>query len=249
MSWNRNYYENGNKPYLFYVVFGATSDELNISKKKHRVDEIPPDIKIIKYDKSDNKEYIEGFYDGHLGTLLKEKNINLYNKVKSSESCMIIAGEIVNDSNLEYMRNIIGIIESILEQGAFCVLDIQTFNWYTSSEWEDELFKSEEFNPFKHVSIMVSEMENSIYWIHTRGMRKFGRPDISILNVPEESINTSGQIVNRIIDLMSQGIVIYDNFKMKINGNKISVQGSYSDDFENPDFNNEHCEFEWESFV
>jgi hypothetical protein len=249
MDWERNYYENGNKPYIFYVIFGVTTDELNISRKKHRVDEIPSDIQVIKYDKSDNRNYIEGFYDGYLGTILKEKDINLYEKVKNSESCMIIAGEIVNDSNLEYIRNIIGIVQSVLEQGAFCVLDIQTLNWYTSSEWESEFFINEQFNPFKHVVILVSKMENSMYWIHTRGMRKFGRADISVLNVPEESINTAAQIVNRIIDLMSQGVVIYDNFKMNINGNKISTQGSYSDDFENPDFNNEYCEFSWENFA
>lgn len=249
MGWDRIYYEDGNKPYIFYVIFGVTSVDLNVSRKKHRVEEIPSDIQVIKYDKFDNKTYIEGFYEGYLGTILKEKDTNLYEKVKNSESCMIIAGEIDNDSNLEYIRNIIGIVQSVLEQGALCVLDIQTFNWYTSSEWENEFFKNDEFNPFKHVVILVSKVDNSMYWMHTRGMRKFGRPDISILNVPEENINNSAQIVNRIIDLMSQGIVIYDNFKMNINGNKMSIQGSYSNDFENPDFNNEYCEFEWENFA
>ncbi|WBW99043.1 hypothetical protein [Oceanirhabdus sp. W0125-5] len=48
---------------------------------------------------------------------------------------------------------------------------------------------------------------------------------------------------------MTQGMVIYDRLNMNINGNVLEVQGYYCDDFDNPDFNNEYLEFEWDDLI
>lgn len=39
---NREYYKDINyNPYLFYVVFGVSVEQLQVSRKKHHVDELP----------------------------------------------------------------------------------------------------------------------------------------------------------------------------------------------------------------
>ena len=48
MSNERQYYEDiGYKPFLFYVVFGVSGDELEISREKHNVDAIPEGLDAI----------------------------------------------------------------------------------------------------------------------------------------------------------------------------------------------------------
>ena len=43
-------------------------------------------------------------------------------------------------------------------------------------------------NAQKHV-IVLYRREGESYWLHTRGMAEFGRPDIGISDVPEEKVD------------------------------------------------------------
>lgn len=39
---NREYYKDIDyKPFLFYVIFGVSAEELQVSRKKHHIDEFP----------------------------------------------------------------------------------------------------------------------------------------------------------------------------------------------------------------
>ncbi len=47
----RKYYQDiGYKPFLFYVIFGVSGEDLEVSQKKHKVDELPGilDPQVIK---------------------------------------------------------------------------------------------------------------------------------------------------------------------------------------------------------
>ena len=44
----RKFYEDiGYKPFLFYVVFGVSGDDLEVSREKHKVDEFPEGLDIV----------------------------------------------------------------------------------------------------------------------------------------------------------------------------------------------------------
>ncbi|MFR3783099.1 MAG: hypothetical protein ACLTXR_04695 [Clostridia bacterium] len=47
MNYERPYYEDINyHPLMFYVVFGAKEEELEISRERHNIDEIPEGLNI-----------------------------------------------------------------------------------------------------------------------------------------------------------------------------------------------------------
>lgn len=102
----------------------------------------------------------------------------------------------------------------------------------------DRAFFEKEINAQNHVVILISE-ENGKYWLHTRGMAKFGRPDISIANVCEEEIEDSKQVIGQMIYYGGQGVFFQDNVKLHIhNGKSYVVNAEFIDDFDNVDFNN-----------
>ena len=46
----RDYYQDiGYKPFLFYLVFGVSAEELEVSQKRHKVDELPEGIDIRSF--------------------------------------------------------------------------------------------------------------------------------------------------------------------------------------------------------
>ena len=182
--WKRVYFDGGYmKPYLFYVLFGTDNmDNLVVSKSKHNIDGMPDELEIINYSKLKNerqREYIENLYDEYLGRSLKEKNIDLYEKVVKCNNIVVVKGEFNDTDSLNYLKNSVGIIQAIIETNVVAILDLQIFEWYEPKEWTKKYFEPKAPISFDYVKILWLEDGEGI-WLHTRGMRKFGRPDLSI---------------------------------------------------------------------
>jgi hypothetical protein len=235
----RKYYEDiGYKPFLFYVVFGVSANELEISREKHKVDEIPEGLDVIALSRPEHSDYLDGLLGGDIGRVLRNADSGLYDKCVKTEKVVILKGEIQKDSTLDYMRNIIGIIQAFIDKGAAGVLDLMTFTLYSTSEWDKRFFSQDEVNAQNHVVIMFSKDDNG-YWIHTRGMAEFGRPDYGISNVPENKLEDYKQVVDQMVFYGGQGIVFKGPAKLHtFNGKTFKVKPEFVNDFENDDYNN-----------
>ena len=230
----------GYKPFLFFVVFGVDSDSLEVSKEKHHVDEIPEGLQVCSISREDNAEYIDGFFSDPLGSILKEENPDLFDKCRSCNDCVIINGDIVNDSNFNYMRNVIGMIQALVEKGAAGILDMLTFSLISPSGWTEQFFEKD-INAQNHVKILFSE-EADGYWLHTRGMIEFGRPDYSIQGVDESDFDEYSSVLNQMIFYGGEGVFFNGEFRLHTQiGNSYKVTSEFVEDFENDDFNNAYC--------
>ena len=246
MSFERPYYEDLNyHPLLFYVIFGVNGEELSVSRERHHVDEFPDGLNLISYQKPEHQEYMTELIGGALGEILDAGNHTLYEAVQNTEQWVIIRGEVQQDADLHYMRNTIGFVQALVETGAVGVLDLQTFMLYTPEEWTDIIF-SNEFDPYAHVTILASAMDDGTFWLHTRGMRKFGRPDISMEGVEEDKVEHAAQVINQMIYYGALGVFFSKPTKLHTNiGPTYVVNPSFVDDFDNPDFNNSYYKIVW----
>ena len=238
MSNERQYYEDiGYKPFLFYVVFGVSGDELEVSRTKHNVDGLPEGLDIISLARPDHSDYIDGLIGGGIGEHLKKADSALYESCKACDKVVIMRGEIADDSTLDYMRNLIGICEAFIDKGAKGILDLQTFTLYSPKEWTDRFF-GKDVNAQNHVLIMFSK-EKDGYWIHTRGMAEFGRPDYGISKVPEDKLEDYKQVIDQMVFYGGQGIIFKGKAKLHtFNGKTFEVATEFVNDFENDDYNN-----------
>lgn len=234
----RKYYHDIDyKPFLFFAVFGVEQDNLQVSTEKHHVDEIPEGLDLRCINRENNNDYIENFFQGAIGDIMKEKNKGLYDKCHAQDKCVIIQGEVEKDSTLDYMRNVIGVIEALVENGATGILDLLTFSLISPEEWTKRFFEKE-VNALNHVLILISE-DNGSYWLHTRGMSEFGRPDISMENVTEDKLEEYKRIVDQIIYFGGEGAVLKETVKIHTAPNEsYMVNAEFVNDFQNDDFNN-----------
>ena len=235
----RKFYEDiGYKPFLFYVVFGVSADDLEISRSKHKVDEIPEGLDVVALSRPEHSDYLDGLLGGDIGRVLKNADSDLYETCVKTEKVVILKGEIQKDSTLDYMRNVIGIIQAFMDKGSAGVLDLMTFTLYSPSEWNKRFFEQDEVNAQNHVLIMFSKEDNG-YWIHTRGMAEFGRPDYGISNVPENKLEDYKQVIDQMVFYGGQGILFKGQAKIHIrSGKTFTVKPEFVNDFENDDYNN-----------
>jgi hypothetical protein len=244
--WERIYFEKPyNKPFLFYVIFGTDNiGDLAVSKSKHNIDGMPDELEIINYCKSKNdehKKYIEGFFDGDLGNLLEKKDKKLYEKAKACNNITVVKGEFNDTNSLNYLKNAIGIIQAIIETNVVAILDLQIMEWFKPEEWSKKFFEPQAPISFSHVVILWSEENNNV-WLHTRGMRKFGRPDLSIRNVTSDKKEIGIELINRYIQAFAYGLIPDETKEIRIKGMENGVFGKVLGNYENPDFNNYYFE-------
>ena len=83
-------------------------------------------------------------------------------------------------------------------------------------------------------------------WFHSRGMRKFGRPDLSVHNVPVEHQEAVIDVCNRFIQWQALGGIIEEGQEIRMKSLPSRMTCHHRGDLDDPDFNNVHVEITWE---
>jgi len=246
-NWERVYFEKPlYDPFIFLVIHGEFNVDFNISQSSYRVAGIPEGIELIRHSPEVNPSAIKSFLTGFLWEELQESDSVLANQIYSAKECFVIRGQVVDTNNLNYLRDIIGITTYLLDHGGVSVYDAQRFTFWNKRNWKQEIFLPNKSLPRNHVVILKSAEENAKSWFHTRGMRKFGRPDISIHHVELTYETTIIDLINRFIEFQAFGGIIQDRQSIKMSALPIGMWCENKGNFEDPDFNNKHVEIHWE---
>ncbi|WP_047516738.1 hypothetical protein [Methylophilus sp. Q8] len=245
-DWPRQYYsEDVAPPFLFYVVFGSDTNELKLSRTRHRCDSIPQDIQISAYGTGSSPEVLDDFRQGYLWNELCKDQPALAQLISAQTKCVVIKGEIHDDSTLNYFRNTIGLLTGLLEADGVAVYDPQSFKWWEPGEWRSTVFEPAEALPREHVVILVSDESENKKWLHTRGMRKFGRPDLSVHGVSPDHMDGVIDLLNRFIEFQAFGGVIPEGQEVRMQSLPQGMKCTHGGNVEDPDFNNVHIEILW----
>lgn len=224
-DWGRPHFETGGgDAFVFYVIYGGGLDELELSAKKYRTHGLPEGVEAFGQKRGDPGSAFE-LCEGLFGDMLAAEMPAVAESVKKADRCTVVRGEVSDPPTLEFLRDTIGVATALLDRGA-ALLDAQAFRWFDPKTWRAEIFEPDAPAPNNHVTILESPEEDGLTWVHTRGMRKFGRPDLSVRAVPAEHRESVHALVNRLIELQALGGVIPD------------TTGSLDD----PEFNNVHVE-------
>lgn len=243
---DRPYYQDtGRRPYLYYAVMGARAEELQISRSRHHVEEMPQGLALFGLQRPEHSVQMDELLGSTLGKVLSEQAQALYEQARAAQSWLVLQGEVQEDSTLEYLRNAVGIVQAAAETGAAAVLDLQTLTLFSPARWESEVF-APQFRPCGHAVILVSPNPDGTLWFHTRGMRKFGRPDIGLEGVPQGEMDRAAAVINQMIHYGAQGAVFSRPARLHIAAGGIcTVYPKLAGDLEDPDFNNEHYQMAW----
>lgn len=245
-NWSRDLLEPYDQsPFLFYVVFGAAFNEISLSGSQYRCSGIPDNVDLSVYGPGASPEALDRLRTGFLWDLLQEENPALAQAIGAQTRCTVLQGNVADQSSLNYFRDCIGLLTWLLDQDGAAIYDPQSFKWWSREEWQQQVFSPARPLPARHVTILASEEDNGTRWFHTRGLRKFGRPDLSIHNVTDEYRDAVYEMCNRFIEMLALGYVIKEGQEIKMDNlprGMICVPGGDEDD---PDFNNFHVEIKW----
>jgi hypothetical protein len=94
-------------------------------------------------------------------------------------------------------------------------------------------------------NITSQETTPALAWYHTRGMRKFGRPDLSIHNVPAKYHEAVIELCNRFIEFQAFGGIIEEGQAIRMKSLPEGMTCHHEGTLDDLDFNNFHVEIVW----
>ena len=253
-TWGRPYHKpGGGDAFVFYVLFGEfPSTGLKASRDVYRAGGIPEGITTTRHDRGDQVEWFAGFLTGPLGHLLDEESgdTDLAAAVRAAHACLVITGTVADPPTLDYLRDVIGLVTCALDAGGVGVLDGTSLRWWSPMAWRRDIFVPEAPDLLKYADILVSEdareaRDERTLWLHTRGMRKFGRPDLSVRGVRQPTIDAVIGLCNRFILLQALGDIVPEGQPVRLPGLPEGMICRHAGDFDDPDFNNVHLQVHW----
>ena len=249
--WPRQFFQPTDaKALVWYQVYGHFPDTIEISSAKYWCAGVPAGIEIANHTRPTPDEAVTGFLTRPFFVAALKRDVpQLASTIESAPECTIIRGEIPDSANLDYLRDVIGLVTWFFDNGAIAVLDPQTAVWYDRETWRQHLFDSNGLNPRQHVVMFSSEetggMDTNAFWLHTRGMRKFARPDLSIHGVPADKRDAAMDVVNRLVDAEAFGGVVAEGEVLQTVAWPQGLTCHRAGSLDDLEFNNTHIEIGW----
>lgn len=245
-AWQRIYWQaGGGDAFLFYVVHGPLPADFAVSRNQYRCTGLPAGVELMAFSQDAHPEIVDGFREGHLWKQLQQEQPALAAAVAAQGSCIVLRGSVADPEDLGYFRDAIGIVTWLLDQGGVAVYDPLMFRWWSPADWRASVFEPAAPRPRQHVLILVSEDDEGTEWLHTRGLRKFGRPDLSIHRVPANLRTGVVELFERFIEFEAFGGLVDPEELIRMEVLPAGMRCEHRGSLEDPDFNNVHVEILW----
>jgi len=243
-TWERTRFEpGGGNAMVCFVIYGRFTNDAQVSGSAYRTQGLPHGVELRHFTQEQDSFPL---VSGAVEELLHAKNPELLAKIKEAPECLILQGEVVDQPNLDYLRDCVGLVTFYMDHGGIVVADVQQLKFMERAEWRREFFEPEQPKIGRHVVILFSEEPvGTGMWFHTRGLRKFGRPDLSLHNVTDMYREGAIDLCNRFIELQAQGGRILEGQEIRMKSLPAGLVCRHRGSMDDPDFNNVHVEIQF----
>ncbi len=245
-AWQRPHWQASDEDILLqFYVFGKF-DAVRVPSKDYGSPGLPAGLEALTHQHSALRAW-EGYpLKGAMGRLFKSDAPEAYKRAIEAPEVIVVRGKLADSPATGYLRDTLGVLAGMLDIGGVAILDPQILSLLDADAWRRHYLVREGAPIRNHLLILRDdERDGDGGWIHTRGMRKFGRPDISIRHVPVAATDRAGMLCEHLVDLQALGAHFRPGQELEVAGmvEKLVAQpgGSLAD----PDFNNTYIEFRW----
>jgi len=245
-SWERPRFEPGGADaFLLYVVYGKFPVGTAVPRLEYRTEGLSSGLEVRRLTREQAPEL--PFTDGELAKVVREESPEIFDQVLAAPECLVIMGAVTDPPNLNYLRDTVGMIAWWFDHGAAAALDVQRLKLYEPAAWWLDLFAPLPPRLANHVVVLASEETSGARWLRTRGMRKFGRPDLSIRRVGLEQQGAVVEMINRFIAWQAEGGRVKEDQEIRVDGLPGGMTCHHCGSVDDPEFNNTRLEIRWPS--
>lgn len=246
-TWPRPYWQPSDESIvLYFYIFGRFAEELAIPAARHASRGLPEGVELQRFAHAALRGW-EGYpLKGALGELLKEDAPAAFDQARAAPDVLVVRGELVDRDSLDYLRDTLGVLAALLDVGGSAILDPQILTLFGADDWRGHYLVAGGAPPRNHVLILRNaDKEPGRSHIHTRGLRKFGRPDLSFRHVPDTQAEQAGMLCERLVELQALGAHFVEGQPLEVGGLPGELIARPGGSLDDPRFNNTHVAFDW----
>lgn len=239
--------DSGEQAFLLWFVFGDFEPGFTIDAPRYRTRGTPPGIDVVRYANRALERWDGYPLAGTLGRLLWDEDARLFERAKRAGECVMLRGALADPADLDALRDLLGTITALTDLGGVAVVDPQTLSMFDAANWRRRFFATDAFVARDHVLILCSEDDEATdrLHVHTRGLRKFARPDVSVRNVPPTAAALAGELAERFVEFQCAGGLVADGHEVEFDGTPGGLFVRLAGTLEDPAFNNRHIALHW----
>ena len=246
VAWPRPHWQAGDdRSLLLWFVFGAFPRQLPIDGAAWRTRGLPVAGEIGRYGRRELERWPGYPLAGALGDLLREDDAALVARAAAAPEGFVIRAEPADAPDLDALRDGIGLVSALMAVGGVAVVDPQLLMAFDAQAWHARFFARPEFDVRDHVLMLcdADEQTPGRLHVHTRGLRKFARPDLDVRRVPAVARDGAGELLQRLAQWQALGGCLHAGQTVQAGDVSLSAMpGGHPGD---PAFNNTHVAFDW----
>ncbi|WP_146169266.1 hypothetical protein [Actinoplanes italicus] len=188
-------------------------------------------VRLHRYE--DSPEWVDGFRTGPLRNLAARELPDL-GPIDEATCCYSIQVSVPDPTDLTHLQLAWAVASQASRAGAVAVLDAFAHDW-SLPEPIAALDPHRPFDVVREISV-IAESESSPgfgHAVHTRGMIKFGRPDL-VMGVPEDRIGDAASILNQLAAMLAEGHVLTAGQQLRVNDEETLTVVTYTPDAQVP---------------
>lgn len=246
-GWPRpQWQESGEQAFLLWFVFGDFDADFAIDARRYRTRGTPAGVDVVRYVNRELAKWDGYPLAGTLGKLLWEEDARLFERATRAGECVMLRGAIADPPDHGPLRDLVGTITALTDLGGVAVVDPQTLSMFGADAWRARHAR-DAFSARDHVLILCTEDTRNMgrLHVHTRGMRKFARPDVSIRNLPPAAAGLAGELAERFVDFQCAGGLVADGHPIAFEGAPDGMLAHVAGELDDPEFNNRHLALRW----
>lgn len=236
----------GEDALLHFYVFGKFEPELVIPAARYGSPGLPAGVELKRFQNLQLRKW-EGYpLAGELGSLLREDAPETWEQARSAADVVLVSGQLPDQPSLDYLRDTLGVLAALLDIGGRAILDPQIVSLFDAASWRGRYLVEGGAPPRNHVLILRDDEPGSDRsHVHTRGMRKFGCPDLSLRNVPAQELDRAGALCEKLVEMQALGRHFAAGQALEVEGMSQALVAQPGGSLDDPGFNNRHVEFRW----
>lgn len=156
-------------------------------------------------------------------------------------------GEVPDPPTLTALRDVVGFIAALGGHGAVAVLDVLMPRLWTLARWRADVHAPDRPVLHEHVAIWRAPDDEAPgrVLLATRGLRRFGRPDLLLAKVPEARLADAHRVLERCVDFQVAGGHIPSGRALAMRGVPAGLVAHWQGRLDDPRFNNLHIALRW----
>lgn len=245
-AWQRPHWRPSDEKILLqFYVFGKF-DAVRVPSQDYGSSGLPPGLTATSHRHADLRTWDGYPLKGAMGRMYKGDAPQAYQHAFDAPEVMVVRGTLEDSPATGYLSDTLGVLAGMLDIGGVAILDPQILSLLDADAWRRH-YLIRDGAPIRHHLLILcdGESEPGRSWIHTRGMRKFGRPDVSIHQVPDAAIDRAGLLCAQLVELQALGAHFAEGQPLDVEGVSAGTVVHLGGGLEDPQFNNTFVELAW----